>query len=700
MSGGLYQQGPAVLGKLLEQLFKDSPMPVYMKDLENRWIFSSLECCRILGIEPEVLKPGASVAETLPPELVALFVTNDREVLDSALPIAFEEDVLDPRTGQVLRYLSVKFPLRGENDELIGVGGISFDQSDQYRRERELEFSRAMIATVFSALRAGILVLQIADDNSDSTVIDCNEAFCALTGRTKEELLGQSGAAVVHPDSLADRNQLLSNIIAGNMTVTELRYLRPDGTDVWCMIIPATTAGPAGERLIVVQAIDITDQREFERQLRYYAEHDSLTGLFSRRHFNERLEDQVGRMKSTRRPASLLLLDLDGFKDVNDALGHSTGDSLLRRLAAALTSALREDELLARVGGDEFAVLLPDANRDQALAVGQKLAHAVYEHGAVNTGAGRIQVTASVGVTSWSASLQIDAELLMAEADIAMYDAKAAGRNRTCVYERGQHRPGEIATRSSRLTHLRDAIAHGHFVLHAQPIVPLIAAAGTTPATPAMYELLVRMQRPDGTLATPPQFLPDAERHGLIADIDRWVLAEAVRVLKLRRLAGEPVNVSVNLSAASIDDPALGERITSLLEANSVPPQMLTLELTETGALSDLARASELSLHLREIGCGFALDDFGAAFASLQYLKHIHFDLVKIDGEFIRNLPRSRADQLIVKAVAEMATGFGTRVVAEFVDGPDTVELLTQFGVEFGQGYFLGRPAPLPLGQG
>jgi diguanylate cyclase (GGDEF)-like protein/PAS domain S-box-containing protein len=696
MHGGL-DQGSAVLGKLLEQLFKDSPMPVYMKDLENRWIFSNLECCRVLGIPAEVLRPGSLVRDTLPPEVAEMFVANDREVIDSARAISFEAEVHDPLTGEPLRYVSVKFPLRGDDDELIGVGGISFDASDQYRRERELEFSRAMIATVFSALRAGIVVLQIADDDSDSSVIDCNEAFCALTGRTKEELLGQSGAAVVHPESLPARDQLLASIIAGSMTVTELRYLRPDGSDVWCLIIPATTSGPAGERLIVVQAIDITERREFERQLRHYAEHDSLTGLFSRRHFNERLEDQVGRVKSTRRPASLLLLDLDGFKDVNDALGHSTGDALLRRLAGALASALREDELLARVGGDEFAVLLPDAGHSEAMAVGEKLTHAIYEHGAVNAAVGRIQVTASVGVTSWTTELEIDAEMLMAEADIAMYDAKAAGRNRTLLYERGQHRAGEIATRSSRLTELREAIAHGHFILHAQPIMPLIATGGTAAAAPHMYELLVRMQRADGTLAAPGEFLPDAERHGLIADIDRWVLAEAVRVLKARRLAGRPVKVSVNLGAASIEDPSLGDLIASLLEANAVPPEMLTLELTETGALSDLGLASELSLRLRDIGCHFALDDFGAAFASLQYLKHIRFDMVKIDGEFIRNLPRSAADQLIVKAVAEMATGFGAKVVAEFVDGQDTVDLLRQFGVEFGQGYFLGRPEPLPL---
>jgi EAL domain-containing protein (putative c-di-GMP-specific phosphodiesterase class I) len=207
----------------------------------------------------------------------------------------------------------------------------------------------------------------------------------------------------------------------------------------------------------------------------------------------------------------------------------------------------------------------------------------------------------------------------------------------------------------------------------------------------------VRMRRDDGTLAMPAEFLPEAERHGLIEEVDRWVLGEAVRILKLRRLAGRQVSLSVNLCAATVEDPGLGDRIAAMLESNAVPPELLTLELTETGALSDLGRASDLSSHLREIGCKFALDDFGSAFATLQYLKHIHFDLVKIDGEFVRNLPRSPADQLIVKAVAEMARGFGSKVVAEFVDSQDTVDLLRTFGVEYGQGYFLGRPEPLSL---
>ena len=211
------------------------------------------------------------------------------------------------------------------------------------------------------------------------------------------------------------------------------------------------------------------------------------------------------------------------------------------------------------------------------------------------------------------------------------------------------------------------------------------------------YELLLRLRRGNGELMAPDQFLPDAQRHGLIAEIDDWVLHEAVRILRLRRLKGKPVAVTVNVSAPSIDDPSVAEGIVNLLAANSVPAELLTIELTETGRISDLGRAHEFAERLRGAGCRFALDDFGAAFATLQYLKHIHFDMVKIDGDFIRNLPSSPADQLIVKAVAEIVTGFGAEVVAEFVGSQETVEILRGFGVGYGQGYFLGRPEPLRL---
>jgi EAL domain-containing protein (putative c-di-GMP-specific phosphodiesterase class I) len=304
---------------------------------------------------------------------------------------------------------------------------------------------------------------------------------------------------------------------------------------------------------------------------------------------------------------------------------------------------------------------------------------------ALVAGGQRLRITTSVGLALFDGSAA-EGEDLLADADLAMYEAKESGRDRYAVYT--QERQAHAQARFTWAERIRRALERDLFVLHAQPI--LNVAEGRV----SQYELLLRMQDGVGGLPRPGAFLPTAERFGLITEIDRWVVKNAINLIASHRAAGNSLRLEVNLSAKSLGDDQLPQLIEHELAATSIDPASLILEITETAAISNMEEARDFAERLVALGCRFALDDFGAGFGSFFYLKYLPIDLLKIDGDFIHSLASSVTDQLVVKAIVSIAHGLGVKTVAEFVGDDDTLDLLRSYGVDYAQGFHVGRPRP------
>lgn len=434
---------------------------------------------------------------------------------------------------------------------------------------------------------------------------------------------------------------------------------------------------------------NVTHARNLQRELSYNASHDALTGLYNRLKFEQELDAAWQQAQAGTTQHALCFIDLDRFKVVNDSAGHAAGDLLLRELGTLLRDSLRGSDAVARIGGDEFALLLRDCDLVQAEAVAEKLIASI---GAVRFNwQNRIyDVGASAGIVAITAETRSPAEL-MSQADVACYTAKHAGRNRAALYRAGsedverQHR--EILMASG----LREALEQHRFELHAQTIVPTRA----TGSTAQHVELLLRLRDVQGQLISPATFIPAAERFGLMSSIDRWVVRQVLVELVPWLQERPELHVGINLSGNSLSDPDFLPELLELIAASPLDPQRLLFELTETAVINKLSVASALISQVRERGCRIALDDFGAGLSSFAYLKHFRVDYVKIDGSFIRTLDQDPLDRAIVESINQVAHHLGAETIAEFVESQATFELLGTIGVDYAQGYALGKPLPL-----
>ena len=437
--------------------------------------------------------------------------------------------------------------------------------------------------------------------------------------------------------------------------------------------------------------------RRSRDHLNHLATHDPLTDLPNRRAFEVALVDVVGFCRARQVPGAVAVIDLDGFKYINDSRGHAVGDLVLARVAELLRRSLRPDDVLGRMGGDEFAVLLANTTADEAGQVVHRVLEGMRKEVHLVDNGRSVRITASIGLAVFGPETTLTGEQLLIDADVAMYDAKEAGRDRYAVSSGSDPHQSDLRERHPWLERIRDALENDRFVLLGQPILDL--ATGEV----VRHELLLRMLTDDGAYILPSVFLGVAERAGVIGAVDRWVLRRAFALLAAEQNAGRRPQYSVNLSGPSVGDPEILALIETELAALPDPDCSLVLEVTETAAVVDLDRARIFAQRLKALGCSLALDDFGSGYGSFAYLKHLPFDTLKIDGQFIRALTISQEDQAIVTALVAIAKALGKTTTAEFVRDQATIDVLRTIGVDHAQGFFIGRPAPvgeLPTGPG
>ena len=587
------------------------------------------------------------------------------------------------------------FSLRRSYGILLQRNAALFSDVDRDAMQEQVRQAEELFRTSFEDAPIGMALVGL-----DGRFLRVNRALCRITGRAAETLVATTFQAITHPDDLDADVKQLHQLVAGELPGYQMRkrYVRPDGVAVPVELSVSLVRDAEGRpRPCVAQVEDISARTAAEAArdvavelLRELADKDPLTGLANRRRLDTELRDALDVVRRHGTRAALVLLDLDGFKYVNDTLGHSAGDQLIVRCGQVLRSRLRSTDVLARLGGDEFAVILPGVTAEQAEAIADELVDAVRRDAVITVDGGRrARVSSSAGVVTVERGTTWSSEELLSLADIALYEAKDAGRDRVRRYVPSEGGQARLTAGAEWLARLRDGLEQERFQLYAQPIVGLHGQG------PPFHELLLRLSDSNGEVWGPSSFLPMAERSGLIVQVDRWVLAQAVALLHAEERAGRQLSLAVNLSGRTLVDVDLAGYLEGLLREQPVSPGRLVIEVTETAAISNIEQARTLAERLHGLGCRFALDDFGAGFSSFYYLKYLPLDYLKIDGEFVEHLRANAVDRLVVEAAVGIARGLGTQTIAEFVGDDETLETLRELGVDFGQGFHLGEPRPI-----
>lgn len=618
------------------------------------------------------------------------------------------------------------------SDELQSLDNLKFELETAKRCITDLELSRAQQLTIERCLRETQKRYQSVIDNVKEVIfqtdaagqwIFLNQAWTEVTGFSIEESLGTDFSDNIHPEDRERNRELFISMIEQRQDYCrhEIRYFRKDGSYCWIEVLARLTLDDNGdiigtsgtlsditerktmefelkdhrdrlEELVLERTYElyqtnehlkqeIAERKRSEEKLMFLAMHDSLTGIPNRYCLEQELEKLTAHADSSN-PSALLFIDLDNFKIVNDTYGHNAGDQLLVSLTNLFQRKLKESDVLFRLGGDEFAVLLKNTNAETALKRAEAFRSSLDEGElCAETFEVCFNLTISIGLVIIDGLL--DVQGILSSADTALYAAKEEGKNRILTIQSDKDK-AKLSEKNILVTQIKNALRDDRFVLHFQPVYKLGEGI-------IHYEALIRMQDEDGSLLYPNSFIPIAERFGLMSQIDRWVVTTALTVLKEQ----PEYRIFVNLSGLSLGDQALIQFIETKITESGIEPDRIGFEITETTAVKDLTQVEKWICLLKNLGCFFALDDFGVGFSSFSYLNALPVDYLKIDGSFIRDLDTNPKQRAVVQAMNAVGHALGKETIAEFVENEAILRILQEIGVDCGQGYYFGKPKPL-----
>ena len=643
-------------------------------DAEN--VFEHSLASRLLSIYLPLRDPGSDT------------VIGAYEIYEDAAPI--EADIATTRQDVLLIVGTMALGLLALL--YLAFAGASRRLASQNRRLRDQAMTEQLLITDLrrSEERFRSLVRNSADVNmivgADGLIVYESPAVERVLGYTPQERVGTTGLELFHPDDQERASQIFSELVQSpnEQVTTEIRIRHADGTYRLIEVTGKNLLSEPSVGGVVVNYRDVSERRALEDELRHQAFHDSLTGLANRALFADRLEHALTRTRRSRHSLAVLFLDLDDFKTINDSLGHTEGDQVLIAVADRLREAIRAGDTIARMGGDEFAVLVEDPTAaDTPMEVAERLQATLQTP--FQRGGKELFVHASVGVAVSTSPTETPEELLR-NADASMYMAKSHGKNRIEVFEPSMH--AAALARLALKGDLERALERGEFELHYQPIVHL----GTRELVGV--EALVRWQHPSRGLVVPNEFIAVAEETGMIIPLGQWVLEQACRQARLWEAVRPtaPLAMSVNVSGRQVAEAGFVGSVVDVLGTIGLAPQRLVLEFTEGVLMRDTEMTTSTLNALKARGVRLAIDDFGTGFSSLNYLRSFPIDVLKIDGSFVASMSAGADQRAVVRAILRLGETLHLTTIAEGIEDAAQLADLRALGAVFGQGYFFARP--------